>query len=212
MITVSKQSPHTTHTTSHTPHPNPRPHPHPAVHSSAARTYYYLPHPVSLHQFGPGPASLGNYLFYLCPHLDIQQHLVNAYTPPVSNPANQFRLPHIQQVSRLNPVITRIEHHQVIEVEGVKVGVIHKDQMTSDHAEGLRYLAKEMDVDVLIFGHFHHPIIEEFKVLLLSPGSAIVPGIAEPSAIEQNIFEGRIRGKVIRCDGNVCGYFEYGVK
>ena len=103
-------------------------------------------------------------------YLDIQQYLVNDYTPPVRNPANQFRLPHIQQVSRLDPVITRIEHHQVIEVEGVKVGVIHKDQMTSDHAEGLRYLAKEMDVDVLIFGHFHHPIIEESEVLLLSPG------------------------------------------
>ncbi|MCD4842790.1 MAG: YfcE family phosphodiesterase [Methanosarcinales archaeon] len=148
----------------------------------------------------------------MCPHLDIQQHLVNACTPPICNPANQFRLPHIQQVSRLNPVIACIEHHQVIEVEGVKVGVIHKDQMTSDHAEDLRYLAKEMDVDVLIFGHFHHPIIEEFEMLLLSPGSAIVPGIAEFSDIELDIFEGRIRGKVIRCDGNVCGYFEYGVK
>ena len=70
--------------------------------------------------------------------------------------------------------------------------------MTSDHAEDLRYLAKEMDVDVLIFGHFHHPIIEEFEMLLLSPGSAIVPGIAESSDIELDIFEGKIRGKVIR--------------
>jgi hypothetical protein len=77
---------------------------------------------------------------------------------------------------------------------------------------GLRYLAKEMDVDVLIFRHFQHLIIEESEVLLLSPGSAIVPGIAEFSDIELDIFEGRIRGKVIRCDGNVCGYFEYGVK
>ena len=41
---------------------------------------------------------------------------------------------------------------------------------------GLRYLAKEMDVDVdvLIFGHFQHSIIEESEVLLLSSGSAIV--------------------------------------
>jgi len=31
-----------------------------------------------------------------------------------------------------------------------------------------------MDVDVLIFGHFHHPIIEESEVLLLSSGCAIV--------------------------------------
>jgi predicted phosphodiesterase len=70
---------------------------------------------------------------------------------------------------------------------------------------GLRYPVKEMGVDVLIFGHFHHLIIEKSEVLLLSPGSAIVPGIAEPSAIELDIFEGR----VIRCDGDVCGYFEY---
>ncbi|KAF5420538.1 MAG: energy-coupling factor transport system ATP-binding protein [Candidatus Methanocomedens sp.] len=36
-----------------------------------------------------------------------------------------------------------------------------------------------MDVEVLIFGHFHHPIIEEFEVLLLSSGSAIV--LEEPT-------------------------------
>jgi len=77
------------------------------------------------------------------------------------------------------------------------IRVIHKDQITSDHSEGLRYLAKEMDVDVLIFGHFHHPIIEKFEVLLLSPSSAIMPGIAEPGAIELDIFEVRIRWKVI---------------
>ena len=32
---------------------------------------------------------------------------------------------------------------------------------------------------------------------------------AEPSAIELDIFEGTVRGKVIRCDGDVCSYFEY---
>jgi len=43
-------------------------------------------------------------------------------------------------------------------------------------------------VDVLIFGHFHHPIIEESGVLLLSPGSAIVPGIGALSAIKLDIL------------------------
>ena len=33
IITVANRSPHTTHTTSHTPHPNPRLHPSPAIHS-----------------------------------------------------------------------------------------------------------------------------------------------------------------------------------
>lgn len=63
-----------------------------------------------------------------------------------------------------------------IEVEGVRIGIIHKGQLTSEHTDGLRYLAKEMGVDVLIFGQFHHPIVQKTDVLLLSPGSATVPG------------------------------------
>jgi len=46
-----------------------------------------------------------------------------------------------------------------------------------------------MDVDVLIFGHFHHPIIEESEVLLLSSGSAIV--LDEPTT-------GQDRGHLIK--------------
>jgi hypothetical protein len=102
-----------------------------------------------------------------------------------------------------------LPERKVINVEGVKIGIIHKGQLTSDHADGLRYLAKEMDVDVLVFGHFHHPIIEETDVLLISPGSATVPGIAEPSAIELEISDNSVKGKVIRCTGDVCSYFEY---
>lgn len=102
-----------------------------------------------------------------------------------------------------------LPERQVIEVEGVRVGVIHRGQLTSDNPDGLRYLAKEMGVDVLIFGHYHHPIIEDYEVLLLSPGSATVPGVAEPSAIELDIVEGKVTGRVIRCDGNACRYFEY---
>lgn len=97
----------------------------------------------------------------------------------------------------------------IIRVEDVRIGVVHKGQLTSEHTDGLRYLAEEMDVDVLIFGHFHHPIVEKTEVLLLSPGSAVVPGIAEPSAIELEITGNTVRGKIIRCTGNVCSYFEY---
>ena len=45
--------------------------------------------------------------------------------------------------------------------------------------------------------------------VLLSPGSAIVLGIGALSAIELDIFDGRVRGRVIRCTGDVCIYFEY---
>jgi predicted phosphodiesterase len=68
---------------------------------------------------------------------------------------------------------------------------------------------KIMGVDVLVFGHFHHPIVQKIDVLLLSPGSATVPGIAELSAIELDIIKNTVKGKIIRCKDNVCTYFEY---
>ncbi|MCZ7356981.1 MAG: YfcE family phosphodiesterase [Candidatus Methanoperedens sp.] len=102
-----------------------------------------------------------------------------------------------------------LPERRVIKVEGVRVGIIHKGQLTSESTDGLRYLAKEMNVDVLIFGHFHHPIVEKTDVLLISPGSATVPGIAEPSAIELEIIKNTVKGKIIRCTDNACSYFEY---
>jgi putative phosphoesterase len=102
-----------------------------------------------------------------------------------------------------------LPERKVIKIEGIKIGVIHKGQLTSENNDGLRYLAKEMDVDVLIFGHFHHPIAHVTEVLLLSPGSATVPGIAEPSAIELEIAGNTVKGRIIRCKDNACTYFEY---
>lgn len=98
---------------------------------------------------------------------------------------------------------------EVLEIEAVKIGIVHRGQLTSENTDGFRYLAREMGVNVLVFGHFHHPIVERTEVLLLSPGSATVPGIAEPSAIELEITGNRIKGKIIRCTGETCSYFEY---
>ncbi len=102
-----------------------------------------------------------------------------------------------------------LPERKVITVEGVNIGIVHKGQLTSENTDGLRYLAKEMEADVLVFGHFHHPIVEKTDVLLLSPGSATVPGIAEPSAIELEIIDNMIKGRIIRCTGAICSYFKY---
>jgi putative phosphoesterase len=102
-----------------------------------------------------------------------------------------------------------LPERNVMDIEGIKVGVIHRGQLTSENMDGLVYLAKEMGVDVLIFGHFHHPIAHKTDVLLLSPGSATVPGIAEPSAIYLEIKNKTVTGKIIRCKDLACTYFEY---
>jgi putative phosphoesterase len=103
-----------------------------------------------------------------------------------------------------------LPERKVIKIEAIMIGIIHKGQLTSENNDGLRYLAKEMGVDVLVFGHFHHPIVHRTEVLLLSPGSATVPGIAEPSAMELEISGNRVKGRIIRCKDNACTYFEYG--
>jgi putative phosphoesterase len=54
-----------------------------------------------------------------------------------------------------------LPERKVIKIEEIKVGIIHKGQLTSENTDGLRYLAKEMGVDVLIFGHFHHTIVHK---------------------------------------------------
>lgn len=102
-----------------------------------------------------------------------------------------------------------LPERRLIRTEGLNTGVIHRGQLTSDNTDGLRYLAKEMGVDILIFGHFHHPVAHRSDVLLLSPGSATVPGIAEPSAIELEIIDRTVIGKIIRCRDNSCSYFEF---
>src|SRR5659263_494297 len=85
-----------------------------------------------------------------------------------------------------------LPERKVINVGGINIGVIHKGQLTSENTDGLRYLAKEMGVDVL-----------------LSPGSATGPGIAEPSSIELEIKNKTVTGKIIRCKDNFCSYFEF---
>ena len=102
-----------------------------------------------------------------------------------------------------------LPERRMFTIEGINIGVIHKGQLTSENTDGLRYLAKEMHVDILVFGHFHHPIAHKTEVLLLSPGSATLPGIAEPSAIELEIKNKKVTGKIIRCKDNTCTYFDY---
>ncbi|MCE8425011.1 MAG: YfcE family phosphodiesterase [Candidatus Methanoperedens sp.] len=102
-----------------------------------------------------------------------------------------------------------LPERRVIKIEGVRIGIIHKGQLTSENTDGLRYLAKEMNVDILIFGHFHHAIVEKSEVLLISPGSITIPGIAEPSVVELILIKNTVKGKIIRCAGNTCSYFEY---
>lgn len=96
----------------------------------------------------------------------------------------------------------------VIEVEGIRIGIVHEAALSLQDAAGAWYMAKEMSVDVLIFGHIHRPLIEKSDVLLACPGSPTFPRLSEPSALELIIEDGKISGKIIIFEGTACGAVE----
>ncbi len=87
------------------------------------------------------------------------------------------------------------ETHQ-FEVEGLKIGVTHMPIF--DDFSDLVYKARELEVDVIIFGHTHRPFLGKFGgVVLLNPGSPTFPRFSLLSFAEifiDDTVEIRIRG------------------
>jgi len=101
-----------------------------------------------------------------------------------------------------------LPERKVIEIEGIKIGLIHQAALSLHDTTGARYMAKEMGVDVLVFGHIHKPVIEKSDVLLACPGSPTAPRLSDPSAIEIVIEGGNIAGKILTFEGTQCGALE----
>jgi putative phosphoesterase len=101
-----------------------------------------------------------------------------------------------------------LPERKVIEIEGIKIGLIHQAALSLQDTIGARYMAKEMGVDVLVFGHIHKPVIEKSDVLLACPGSPTAPRLSDPSAIELVIEGGNISGKILTFEGTQCSALE----
>jgi hypothetical protein len=76
---------------------------------------------------------------------------------------------------------------------------------------GAQMMAREMDVQVLVFGHIHRPLIEKGKRLLICPGSTTLPRMSAPSLAELEIVEGSVRGNIIPVGSPACSYLKYAV-
>lgn len=97
----------------------------------------------------------------------------------------------------------------VFDAEGVRIGVIHKGRHGSD-VTNMRYLALEMGVKLLIYGHIHSPVIDQTDVLLLCPGSPIFPRMADPTIFMLNVEKGEVRVDVIKTNtGQMCKSIDF---
>lgn len=101
-----------------------------------------------------------------------------------------------------------LPERKVIEMEGIRLGIVHEAALSLHDTTGAWYMAKEMGVDILIFGHMHKPVIEKDDVLLACPGSPTVPRLSEPGATELSIEDGKLSGKIIALEGTGCRALE----
>ncbi len=94
-------------------------------------------------------------------------------------------------------------------VEGIYIGVVHNGSLSIMNTNALRYLALEMDVDILIFGHIHRPLIEKSDVTLICPGSPTSPRMASPTVVEINIDGKDVSIRIIEMEGRSCEYIKF---
>lgn len=99
---------------------------------------------------------------------------------------------------------------KVVEVEGLKIGVIHGEVYPRADSDQLIYLAKELDVDILVSGHSHQPKIEQKDgVLLLNPGSPIVPRLADRTVMLLEINNREVDVEIIKIGSPVCSALDF---
>jgi len=99
---------------------------------------------------------------------------------------------------------------QVIEKKGIKIGLIHGEVYPRGDSQQLYYLAKELDVKILVSGHTHQAKVEEYDdVLLLNPGSPTVPRLADPSVMTLEINNGEVEVKPIKLGEPVCSALNF---
>jgi putative phosphoesterase len=97
----------------------------------------------------------------------------------------------------------------IFEVEGLKIGLVHEGGLSLNDTTAQNYLAKEMDVDLLIFGHLHRPLIEKNDSILICPGSPTEPRMSSPSVVELTIENKNINVRIITLEGDFCKYMKF---
>ncbi|MEI8003368.1 MAG: metallophosphoesterase [Methanothrix sp.] len=101
-----------------------------------------------------------------------------------------------------------LPQQKVIEADGVRIGLVHMASHGSDLV-GADMMAREMDVQVLVFGHIHRPLIEKGKRLLICPGSTTLPRMSAPSVAELEIVDGNVLGNIISVGSPTCNYLKF---
>lgn len=99
---------------------------------------------------------------------------------------------------------------KTLEAEGLKIGVVHGEVYPRGDTQQLVYLAKELNADILISGHSHQPKIEQTDgVLLINPGSPVVPRLADRTVMILEIYNREVDVQIIKIGAPVCSALDF---
>ena len=112
----------------------------------------------------------------------------------------------ITKLEEIAPVISvlgnmdnlSLNETEVVNIEGVSIGVTHGTVYPRGDTQQLCYIAKELGVKILISGHTHQAMINEVNgILLLNPGSPTVPRLCDPSVMLINVVDKDVTAEIV---------------
>ena len=99
---------------------------------------------------------------------------------------------------------------RVVEAEGLRIGIVHGEVYPRADTQQLLYLAKELNADILVSGHSHQPKIEQKEsILLLNPGSPVVPRLADRTVMILEINNKEVDVEIIKIGAPVCSALDF---
>ena len=95
--------------------------------------------------------------------------------------------------------------NEKITVDGIKIGLNHGEVYPRGNTQQLEYIARELEVDVLVTGHAHKPFIEETNgIIIVSPGSPTVPILSNPTVMLMTVEKGKVDFELYKIGESTC--------
>ena len=99
---------------------------------------------------------------------------------------------------------------RVIKAEDLRIGLVHGEVYPRADTQQLLYLARQLDADILVSGHSHQPKIEQIEgILLLNPGSPIVPRLADRTVMLLKIDKKEVDVELVKIGAPVCSALDF---
>lgn len=125
----------------------------------------------------------------------------------------------IESLEKIAPVIAvngncdynlGLKNHEIITVGNTRIGLAHGIVNPRGDTQQLYYIARELDVDVLVTGHSHQPMIEKVdNILLLNPGSPTQPRMCEPSVMLLEVDDDKIDAEIVVIGAPTCKSLDF---